>query len=59
MMSHGGWEDSSDWVTKDAFFRKVIFELSLKIRRSQPFKALEEEYSRLKEHENRVSKVRT
>lgn len=44
--SHGDWEDSSDRVTKKSFFREAIFELNLKIRRSQSFEALEKEYSR-------------
>ena len=40
MMSHDSWESSSDGVSKEDFFRNV------KIRRSEPSQALEEEYSR-------------
>lgn len=46
MMNHGGWESSLDRVTKEGFFSKVLFELSLEIGKSEPSQALEEEYSR-------------
>lgn len=46
MWSHGRWEDSSGRVTKEGIFKKVIFELNLKTRRSQPSEALEEDCSR-------------
>lgn len=46
MHSHGRLEDSSGKVTKGGFLNKVLFELNLKTRRSQPSEALEEDCSR-------------